>query len=84
MSLGLTEILVIFVAILLLFGAKRIPEIARALGRASHEFKKAKDEIINETEELKDAAEKKPLWKIKRVKRITIKKMTPNNGGLPL
>ena len=59
MSLGLTEILVIFVAILLLFGAKRIPEIARALGRASHEFKKAKDEIINETEELKDAAEKK-------------------------
>ena len=48
MSLGLTEILVIFVAILLLFGAKRIPEIARALGRASHEFKKAKDEIINE------------------------------------
>ena len=59
MSLGLTEILVIFVAILLLFGAKRIPEIARALGRASPEFKKAKDEIINETEELKDAAEKK-------------------------
>ena len=59
MSLGLTEILVIFVAILLLFGAKRLPEIARALGRASHEFKKAKDEIINETDELKDAAEKK-------------------------
>ena len=59
MSLGLTEILVIFVAILLLFGAKRIPEIARALGHASHEFKKAKDEIINETEDLKDAAEKK-------------------------
>ena len=59
MSLGLTEILVIGVAILLLCGAKRIPEIARALGRASHEFKKAKDEIINETEELKDAAEKK-------------------------
>lgn len=40
-------------------GQSRIPEIARALGRASHEFKKAKDEIINETEELKDAAEKK-------------------------
>ncbi len=59
MSLGLTEILLIFVVILLIFGAKRIPEIARALGRASHEFKKAKDEIISETEELKDAAEKR-------------------------
>ena len=59
MGLSLTEILVIFVAILLLFGAKRIPEIARALGRASHEFKKAKDDIITETEELRDAAEKR-------------------------
>ena len=59
MGLSLTEILVIFVAILLLFGAKRIPEIARALGRASHEFKKAKDDIINETEELRSAAEKR-------------------------
>ena len=59
MGLSLTEILVIFVAILLLFGAKRIPEIARALGRASHEFKKAKDDIISETEELRDAAEKR-------------------------
>lgn len=57
--LSLTEILVIFIAILLLFGAKRIPEIARALGRASHEFKKAKDDIINETEELRNAAEKR-------------------------
>ena len=59
MSLGLTEILVIFVAILLLFGAKRIPEIARALRRASQAFIKAKDETINETEDMKDAAEKK-------------------------
>ena len=51
--------LCLLVSLKFLFGAKRIPEIARALGRASHEFKKAKDEIINETEELKDAAEKK-------------------------
>jgi sec-independent protein translocase protein TatA len=38
MSIGFTEILVILAVILLLFGAKRIPEIAKALGRASHEF----------------------------------------------
>jgi sec-independent protein translocase protein TatA len=41
MSIGFTEILVILIVILLLFGAKRIPEIAKALGRAAHEFKKA-------------------------------------------
>ena len=58
MSIGIQEILVIFLIVLLLFGAKRIPEIARALGRASHEFKKAKDDIVNEADDLKNAAEK--------------------------
>ena len=57
--IGYTELILIFLVVFLLFGAKRIPELAKALGKASHEFKKAKDEIINETEELKDAAEKK-------------------------
>ena len=57
MSLGITEITLILVVILLLFGGKRIPELARALGRASYEFKKAKDVIKKETEELKGAIE---------------------------
>ena len=41
MSLGFTEILLIALFILIVFGAKRIPELARAMGRASYEFKKA-------------------------------------------
>ncbi len=57
MSLGITEILLILVVILLLFGGKRIPEIARALGRASYEYKKAKSIIKDEAKELKDAIE---------------------------
>ncbi len=57
MSLGITEITLILVVILLLFGGKRIPELARALGRASYEFKKAKDVIKKETDELKGAIE---------------------------
>ncbi|HIS88705.1 TPA: twin-arginine translocase TatA/TatE family subunit [Candidatus Avigastranaerophilus faecigallinarum] len=57
MSLGITEIILILVVIILLFGGKRIPEIARALGRASYEYKKAKDVIKKETEELKNAIE---------------------------
>ena len=55
MSLGITEILLILVVIILLFGGKRIPEITRALGRASYEYKKAKTVIQKETEELKNA-----------------------------
>ncbi len=57
MSLGITEILLILVAILLLFGGKRIPEIARALGRASYEYKKAKNILKEEAQGLKDAIE---------------------------
>lgn len=43
--IGWSEYLVIFLVVLLLFGAKRIPEIARSLGKASREFKNARDEI---------------------------------------
>lgn len=52
MSIGFTEILLIFIAILLLFGAKRIPELVKAIARASHEYKKAKEMIKKESEEL--------------------------------
>lgn len=58
MGLSITEIMVILIVVLLLFGSKRIPELAKALGRASHEFKKAKDGIMNETQKMMDAAEK--------------------------
>lgn len=58
MSLGFTEIILIVLFVLIVFGAKRIPELARALGRASYEFKKAKNSLENESRELADAAEK--------------------------
>ncbi len=57
MSLGITEITLILVVILLLFGGKRIPELARALGKASYEYKKAKELIKKEANEIKDAIE---------------------------
>lgn len=58
MSIGFTEILLIVAVVILIFGAKRIPELARALGRASYEFKKAKNDLKRESDELIDAAEK--------------------------
>lgn len=41
-GLGTTELLLIFVIILVLFGAKKIPELARSMGKATKEFKEAK------------------------------------------
>ena len=58
MSLGISEIILILAVILVLFGGKRIPELARALGKASYEYKKAKEALQNEAEELKNTIEK--------------------------
>ncbi len=49
-GLGGTEVLLIVLAILLLFGAKRIPELAKGLGRGIREFKDASREIKNDLE----------------------------------
>lgn len=48
MSLGPWEIALIFLVVLLVFGAKRIPEIARGLGKGIREFKDASDDIKKE------------------------------------
>lgn len=66
MSLGFTEILLIAIFVLIVFGAKRIPELARAMGRASYEFKRAKEELENEGREFIAAAEKSGAEEAKR------------------
>ncbi len=58
MSIGFTEIFLIIVVILLLFGSKRIPELAKAMGRAAYEFKNAKETLKKEAHELTESAQK--------------------------
>lgn len=43
-----TAVIVVLVVILLVFGGKKLPELARGLGKALREFKKARDEIDGE------------------------------------
>jgi sec-independent protein translocase protein TatA len=57
MNLGWQEILLILLIALILFGAKRIPEIAKSLGRGVREFKKGLNDV-NETPD--DDEKKKP------------------------
>ena len=45
---GGPEMIMIFVVILLLFGAKKLPELARGVGKSMGEFKKARDEFERE------------------------------------
>jgi len=56
-GLGMPEIGVILLIILLLFGAKKIPEIMRGLGKGIREFKAASQEAVDE---IKTIAEESP------------------------
>jgi len=58
MNLGPTELLIILVIVLLLFGATRLPKLARSLGEASREFKKGVGE--REEEEAAKATQSAP------------------------
>ena len=53
-GMGGGEMMVVFFFILVLFGAKRIPEFAKGLGQGIREFKKASREV---TDEIHNAAE---------------------------
>jgi sec-independent protein translocase protein TatA len=53
-QLGMGELLIIFVAILVLFGANQIPKVARNLGQGMREFKKATRELTAD-DDIKEA-----------------------------
>ena len=63
-AIGGTELIIILVAVLILFGSKKIPEFARGLGQGIKEFKKASrevtDEIQNATPDTPPAAKPAP------------------------
>ena len=54
-SIGLPELLVIFLIILLLFGGSRLKDVGRSLGEGIREFKKA----MNDSNDKKDEEKKK-------------------------
>src|SRR5690242_19961838 len=58
MNLGGPDLLVILVIILVLFGAKKLPELAKGLGQAIKEFQKAKDEFSDELNKAGDTTAK--------------------------
>ncbi len=59
MGFGWGEILVILLIALLVFGARRIPEIARSFGKGVREFKKGLNDLQDDPSEKKDGQEKK-------------------------
>jgi TatA/E family protein of Tat protein translocase len=62
-SVGPTELILIFIIALLVFGPKKLPEIGKSVGKAIREFKKASDEIKGRIEEEIQASEIKDIGK---------------------
>ena len=54
MSPGPWEILLVILVIIILFGGKKIPELARGLGKGLREFKKATREIKDEVDTVRE------------------------------
>jgi sec-independent protein translocase protein TatA len=61
-NFGMGELIVVLLLVLLLFGARKLPDLARSLGRSLNEFKKGKEEGLKPESEQKknEGAPQKP------------------------
>ena len=70
-DLGMQELIVIFAVVLIIFGPKKLPELARSLGKGVAELKKAlngiKDQIDTEVKDIQDPLGKGPPDTFERV-----------------
>ncbi|HEY7728488.1 MAG TPA: twin-arginine translocase TatA/TatE family subunit [Candidatus Eisenbacteria bacterium] len=65
-NIGPQELFILFLIVLLVFGAKRIPEIGRSIGRGIQEFKKGMREVESELTVSDKPEEKKAIEEPKK------------------
>ncbi len=91
MNVGGQELILILLIVLVLFGAKKLPELARGMGQAIREFQKAKDEFSDELHNAgkNDVAAKPAASTVPMIPRIenasgaSVVRPTPNEAVEP-
>jgi TatA/E family protein of Tat protein translocase len=78
-DVGLPELIVIFVVALLVFGPKRLPELAKALGKGMGELKRALQDVKEQVETEFDETNKTLDSALKDNKSSTVDKKTNDN-----
>ncbi len=89
-GLGGWEVLLILAVVLILFGAKKLPELAKGLGQGIREFKKASNEVTSELQRAAAADEHtqaqvpyRPADKIVEAKTVEVASAHPDQSHLP-
>ena len=76
-SIGMPELIIIFVIALIIFGPRKLPELGRSLGKSIAEFKKASNELKSTLEEEIRLEEQRSTIEEKKVQSVTAPPANP-------
>ena len=76
-SIGMPELIIIFVIALIIFGPRKLPELGRSLGKSIAEFKKASNELKSTLEEEIRLEEQRSSIEEKKTQSVTAPPVNP-------
>jgi sec-independent protein translocase protein TatA len=76
-SIGMPELIIIFVIALIIFGPRKLPELGRSLGKSIAEFKKASNELKSTLEEEIRLEEQRSAIEEKKAQSVTAPPANP-------
>ena len=81
---GPSEWMLILIIVLVLFGAKRLPELARSLGQSMNEFRKAREEFDRELQQAANDVKGQPTQPQRTYTPVQAPQVQPAPGAQPV